>query len=343
MKISEVRNIIKDYKNDDLQYLVAELYKLVPKQKLQENDVDEMISHVEEIRSAPKVKKKTVKEIQSIDDLVREVDELILDAKNEYYLRPNNIIPKKERSKFRFKVKGYYTALLKNYNTGEDAVKAAEALRKLYELMCYGCVYYITNSNDQFRSVGIEQTVFFESVVRKNFLVCKDEAMIEKMLMLVSERGLSYTSLNEYMEHILLEYLDTSSVQEMAIQKAKELYDKYYEPVQSRSRFSGIDIDGRRPQVMADMITCIHFRRGEYEKGIEYYKNHFVNYTNDREIMYYCLLRWLKKFDLKKYWLKEYEKEVKEKLDIREETIEEYQYLKKHQEFINQTFCGQWL
>lgn len=344
MKIAEVRNTIKNYKKDDLQYLVAELYKLVPKQKLKENDVDEMILHVEEVRSAPKVKKKTVKEAEPIDSLVKEIDEFIEDARDEKYWRPNSKISKKERPKFRFKVKAYFNALTENYKEGEDARKAAEALMDLYELMCYGSVYHLTNSVDQFGSAGIPQTVFLDEVLCKCFSVSKDEEMIKNALMLVSERGVSREWGHDNLEQILLLNLNESSMQKKAIEIAKEIHEKYKKNAEPNFSFYYVpDMDAYRSEIMSDMVLCIHFKRGEYDEGIRYYKDHFVAYRKNREIMYYCLYEWLERFDLREYWIQEYENEIKEGVQPRENIKKQYEYLKEHQEFENQKYCGTWL
>ena len=46
-------------------------------------------------------------------------------------------------------------------------MKAAELLEKLYRMLCYSCCYYLFNTEDPFRSVGIEQTEIYDMVASK--------------------------------------------------------------------------------------------------------------------------------------------------------------------------------
>lgn len=54
--------------------------------------------------------------------------------------------------------------LLKKYKEEELRLLISEMYKsmpkKLHNMLCYACGYYIFSSDDLFRSVGIEQTVF---------------------------------------------------------------------------------------------------------------------------------------------------------------------------------------
>jgi len=46
MLISQVRETLKRYKEEDLRLLVAEMYKAIPKKVREEKDIDDMISDI---------------------------------------------------------------------------------------------------------------------------------------------------------------------------------------------------------------------------------------------------------------------------------------------------------
>src|SRR5206468_39918 len=83
---------------------------------------------------------------------------------NDYYCIPNSVVPKRERSQWRFTV----LRLFKNINhaaTREaNVAKAAELLEKLYVMLCYSCRYTLFSAYDSFQSVGVSQEDFFRVV-----------------------------------------------------------------------------------------------------------------------------------------------------------------------------------
>ncbi|MEZ0118499.1 UNVERIFIED_ORG: hypothetical protein ABRZ91_002456 [Heyndrickxia coagulans] len=44
-----------------------------------------------------------------------------------------------------------------------------DLLEKLYEMLCYGCGYYIFNTDNPFRSIGMEQVELFDILLKRKF------------------------------------------------------------------------------------------------------------------------------------------------------------------------------
>ena len=104
MKVNELREIIKKYKKEEQEKIIVELYKRIPKEKKEEYSIDEFIKNLD-----VKVEKEDTQ--ISIESLEKEVTYFLQCASNELYAIPNKIIPKNERSKWRFKVKTFYKQL----------------------------------------------------------------------------------------------------------------------------------------------------------------------------------------------------------------------------------------
>jgi len=99
MKVGELREKLAKLKKEELIKLAAEFYKLIPKSKKEDYDLDGLINN-------PQQKKKTnSKASVSLETLQQTINKFIADAKEQYYLMPNRVVPKKERSTWRFKVK----------------------------------------------------------------------------------------------------------------------------------------------------------------------------------------------------------------------------------------------
>ena len=101
MKINELREIIKKYNEKDREKLIVELYKRIPKSIKEDYNIDEYI-----INLNTKMEKENI-EI-TIERLEKEVNFFIECAYDDLYARPNKIISKNDRSKWRFKVKTFY-------------------------------------------------------------------------------------------------------------------------------------------------------------------------------------------------------------------------------------------
>ena len=105
MKVNELREITKKYNETEKEKIIVELYKRIPKNIKEDYNIDDFITNLN-----VKIEKENT-EI-TIERLEKEVKYFLECAYDDLYARPNKIVSKNERSKWRFKVKTFY----KNYS-----------------------------------------------------------------------------------------------------------------------------------------------------------------------------------------------------------------------------------
>ncbi len=177
-------------------------------------------------------------------------------AKAGYYSSPNKVIPKKERSNWRFKVKRYYKELTKTIPTIDIGVKSTKLLIELHELVNRGTNTLVFTNWDTFRALGVNQVEYLDMLYKRilstgnsinNIKVCidlldncKDPDILDEFLINVFIDNLrteesKLTAINlldekvvEVKEYILLEilrelklYEDWITEYESAIKKIK--------------------------------------------------------------------------------------------------------------------------
>ncbi|MEG1009894.1 MAG: hypothetical protein RSF67_08830, partial [Clostridia bacterium] len=168
MKITDLKKELENKQKKELIYIITELYKLIVKTKKYACNVDDIIFGV----------KNNEKEVINIEQLYEDINTFIELAYGKCYLIPNRYVQKKDRSKWRFKVKRYYKELYGNYS-----LLATKSVLELYNMLSYGCAYYIFSTNDPFKSCGIIQcemlsyvfkSVLFNSESEDNINLCID-------------------------------------------------------------------------------------------------------------------------------------------------------------------------
>lgn len=306
MKISEVRNVIDKYSQDQLRVIVTQLYKVIPKSIKEENDIDSVLKDPD--ASVPK-RPKTKQEGPDIDGLSYEINSFIEDAYNQYYFAPNRFVSKRERPKWRFIVKRLYKDLL--FVTDEtDVPEAAELLEKLYKLLCYSCNIIIFNAYDSFQSVGIEQREFFRKVLALKYQ-CEDKnTFIKNALLSMANNPLNRYTLHEDIMEVILEFIKTPDLREMTIAKCSELIEIIKrEPLSKKDGHRSVYEKEEKLNNLTAMGFLCFARLYEYENAISYFKANYCK--DDKEVALYILLRLLFGLKQKDYFLKEYEQALK--------------------------------
>lgn len=92
MLVSEIRKELRKYNHKELENIILELYKIIPKKKKEEYNIDDYIKNV-----SIKNKEKKIVNLLFID-LKKEIIYFLDCVDNGYYSSPNRIISKKERS-----------------------------------------------------------------------------------------------------------------------------------------------------------------------------------------------------------------------------------------------------
>lgn len=271
MKISEVRNLIDRYSQDQLRVIIAQLYKAIPKAIKEENDIDGILKNPASVQSRTKTKQGAMPDIKKLKD---ETNRFIEAAYNQYYFAPNRIIPKRERPKWRFIVKRLYKDLLAAADQS-NVPEAAESLEKLYQLLCYSCNYVLFSAYDPFDSVGIKQEEFFRKLLALKYQ-CEDKnTFIKNALLSMINNPLNRYTLREDLMGVILEFLKTPDLREMTIAKCSELIETINRepPSQKKHRWSDYEKQEKLNSLTKMAFLC-YARLYEYENAISYFKVH---------------------------------------------------------------------
>lgn len=336
MTIPELREILKQCKEDEIKFLAVELYKVIPKKLKEEKEIDQMIKDIVAGERNKKSIKQDNKKINA-EELRGEIELFLENAYAQNYFAPNRFIPKKERPKWRFKVKAYIKDLSRIPNEGEDGKLAAQLLEKLYKMLCYGCRYYIFNTEDTFYSIGMEQEELLDLVIKKNFENGIDRESISRMISIATGVGVSSNTLCSSLLVVLVSNLKTTDSRKIAIEEARaqsgRLEQEWNSLSQKTSSWSRMDSYERKEKIehLTELIFRLSVNLCEYDEGIDYYKKHIQD--SNSEVDLYCLLQLLFEYNLRDYWMREYEAAVKKKVEPKESLKRVYTYIKDNGEF----------
>ncbi|MEA3497185.1 MAG: hypothetical protein U9R42_14250 [Bacteroidota bacterium] len=290
MKIGELRTTVKKHSKKELEYIIAELYKLVPKNKKEIYQIDDLIE--KPVKTTKVVKQK---KIRQIEDIAEDVDIFHDNAIEQNYLIPNTIISKKERPKWRFVVKRLYKEIIEAEKNGNSPLRCGQELQILYETLTYACGYQIFSTYDSFESVGIEQADFFEQTIRIYRHSMSIEDFITKGINLVIDNELNrYTVYSELME-IFISYCQTPDMKELAVKELKRLWEKKNKEVVRGSSWSTNLYDKERKlNNYTEFAFRYYAHLFDFENAIKIYKTKYIE--KDKEVKLYILIRLLFKF-----------------------------------------------
>ena len=321
MKVKELRDTIKQYNVDDLNKIVVELYKRIPKQVKEDYEIDDFIINVKE-------EKKIVKEEKKIDfqEFVKEINYFLQCARMGLYASPNKIISKKERPKWRFKVKKYYKELINvDVNTQKGKI-ATDLLLQLYSILSIGTTSLRFSNWDTFRSIQISQTEFLRTVLDRKMQEEVTKEDIKKCINILT-LGVDSDTLTDSLFYIYSDSLNNDKQRLMSIEVLKEniveLQDKLKtkEVKNSWNKQYHIEKDINN---FTTLILFLYININQVDDAIKFY---YKNYIEDsKEVLMYCLLEYLEEFELYEEWVREYEKN---KVDYRDSINKKYIAIKK--------------
>lgn len=316
MKVSELREIIKKYNEEDKEKIIVELYKRIPKRTKEDYNIDNYIMNLN-------VKVEKLDKEFTIERLENEVNYFVECANSDLYASPNKIISKSERSKWRFKVKNFYKKLNSFLPTTEDGKKATDLLKDLFIILSFGTHYLTFSSWNTFGAIQISQSEFLMNIVQR------------KLANGITDDNLSYCIelLNvkydpqEYHKSILISFescLKTADARYMAIELLKKQVLLLKEKYRQKDSYE----NETYANYFVECIVDIYIELCEVKNGISYFHKQYIN--RDKEIKEYILLEKLEEYGLYKEWILEYEKHL-ERIDYRNELKEKYKEYKKRQ------------
>ncbi len=313
MKVDELRKIIKKYNTDEKEKIIVELYKKIPKSIKEDYDIDGYINELNKT-----VKKEDKQE--SFEQLEKEIEYFLDCAWDNLYCTPNKIIPKNERSKWRFKVKKFYKKLSDVKVNSKDGKKATELLCEIYKTLSYGTNYLIFTNWNTFGAIQVSQSEFLKNIVDRILYEGMSKESIKSCIDLLECK---YDP-QEYHENVLgtvLSSLNTADSKYLAIELFEEKVEKWKEKYNKKP-------DYNNKEYLNYFVKCVvylYFDLYEIDKGIKYFKKQYIE--QQMEIKEFILLEIIEEYGFYKEWIDEYEKNLG-KISYRDSLKEKYNKLK---------------
>lgn len=301
--------------------IIVELYKRLPKKVKEDYDIDKFI---EDINNKTKKEEKKV----SFDDLCSEMRYFLDCAKAGYYSSPNKVIPKKERSNWRFKAKRYYKELTKTIPTTDIGVKSTKLLIELYELVSRGTNTLVFTNWDTFRALGVNQVEYLD-MLYKRILSTGNSINNIKVCIDLLDNCKDPNILDEFLINVFVDNLRTEESKLTAINLLDEKVVEVKEKIKSLGKkynYHDMYYLEEDNNLYVETATRLYFSSFEVDEGIKYYQKNYIHYNS--EVKEYILLEILRELELYEEWITEYESASK-KIKLREELTRDYEKIKE--------------
>ncbi len=295
------------------------MYKATPKRVKEEKGIDRIIEdptgYVQSRRRGcgcgcgrGRKRSKDAEQV-NLEEVGAAIGQFIDYAYQQYYLAPNRYVHKRERPKWRFTVKRFYKALTSVTAPPEAVERAGELLGKLYEVLCFGCAYRIFSSDDPFRSVGIDQTKFFQQTLRMMAEVLDTEAFIEYAITMLVKSELDLETLSVDLIAMILPFLETDAMKRTAIARSEKLKGEIPSILRVASGsdtacITEYQYKKRKRWLVEFAFECYH-ALGDEREGCRYFIANLDE--SNPEVTLFILLRRLRRMGETERWCEEYE------------------------------------
>ena len=219
MNIQEFREKMKTADRSTLEKIAAELYKRIPK-KTKVDELDDAIDQLLKDESPPKAPSKG--DAPPFDQLEKEIRLFLSHVDANYYWEPNRVVPKAQRSKWRFVVMRFLKQLDTIGAEDENAEAAARLYLEIYNRLAYGCGYYIFPTEDPFAAIRRRQDEYYSMMIARFFAGGFSDAKILDMLRAATSVNIDRNTLYIELEQIFIQELRTRNMREKALAIAKE-------------------------------------------------------------------------------------------------------------------------
>ena len=321
MLVKDLRKTLEKYDKKEMTDIVVELYKRLPKKVKEDYDIDKFI---EDINNKTKKEEKKV----SFDDLCSEMRYFLDCAKAGYYSSSNKVIPKKERSNWRFKAKRYYKELTKTIPTTDIGVKSTKLLIELYELVSRGTNTLVFTNWDTFRALGVNQVEYLD-MLYKRILSTGNSINNIKVCIDLLDNCKDPDILDEFLINVFVDNLRTEESKLTAINLLDEKVVEVKEKIKSLGKkynYHDMYYLEEDNNLYVETATRLYFSSFEVDEGIKYYQKNYIHYNS--EVKEYILLEILRELELYEEWITEYESASK-KIKLREELTRDYEKIKE--------------
>lgn len=333
MKVSELRAQLNTRKKDELQQLIVEMYKLFPKKMREVKEIDQLINDPDAFNKGRKNTKQQI-QYQDFDSVESETKIFIEHARLQYYIAPNRVVSKKERSNWRFTAKRLIeqvTALSSHPGHGKTC---ASLLEELYKLFSYASGHYVFASQEPFYTLKIPQEDFLKRVLLLNKDVKDPDKWISDSLVLVLEFDPDRDTLTSTLLKTFLDTLNIALLKEEMIQIAENMLQEKQTSLKKIGQLNKKSIDFNDEHYINNLVEMIFMTQsalGEYKIAIDFFKKNHVNFME--EIDLYVLLMLIMNHQRVEDWINEYELAIEKNINPRDGLKEAYKYIKRESEF----------
>ncbi|WP_449354095.1 hypothetical protein ACUL41_12140 [Virgibacillus natechei] len=332
MKVNELRAKTKNMKKDELQTLIAEMYKQIPKKMREEKQIDTLIDNPQ-IFKQEKKKGKQAKEKPDFASVEHEAKTFMKNAWAQNYFAPNREIPKKERSKWRFTAKRLVDQITELGREPEYRMECIHLLEDLYRLFSYASGHYVFSSDEPFYTMRIPQPDFLKRLISlKKEEQAPDKWISDSLQLIVNNENDPNTFYSELLES-MIGMLNNAPLKEKAVQIAEELVcEKEANMKQTKkAAWSARHAAEESINTLVEMVFMLQSELGEYDAAIDFYKKHYRKIREEVDL--YILLEWIRQYQKRpKEWMREYEQAIKRGIEPRGTLMGVYEYVKQENE-----------
>ena len=285
MRLDELRGLLADRDLETTRRLLVEVYRSIPKRVRDEAGLDELINGFSAADSGRRPKR-AAGLVVDFDELRGEAAVLLANAAEGLYFRPNRVVPKSQRTKWRFVARNIIKSLVAV--RGEHADEAGSLLAELYRMLSYACGIYIFPTQTPFTAAGHSQGELLEIVLTKLLFDGEWSRNVRLAVFLVLECWTDHETGRAELQHVLLRACKTVDMRE-AFRAECEFFLQHLSEPSARpyisKKFDMAPREGyyreRATYACAELYLRLSIALHELESGLEFFHAHTCGQSPD--------------------------------------------------------------
>jgi len=312
--------------------LALALYKAMPAKLRDEKNIDAMVKDLKAFEAAKKESAQGSAAPLNIKAMSIEITQFLDFAYAQYFLVPNTYVRKAERPKWRFKAIDYIKQLRMIPPETEDGKTATALLARLYVMLSYACAHYLFNTDNPFRSIGIEQDSLLDIVIFRLLSSGVNAGNLSMVIMMIVDGYVDRDTLTMQLIQVLVSRVRTTDGRETAIAQCKRIWEEKAavgKPAGKRGSSSDSD-EFKKQEAMNDLVKmtfCFYGELYEFDSGIDYFFKHYKE--ESAAVTLHVLLSLLRMYKQPALWIREYERAQKQNMKHRDWLKAVYEQLLK--------------
>jgi hypothetical protein len=329
MKIDELRKKLAELPTKDLIKVSSEFYKLIPKAQKEEKKVDEFVLDPSLIG-----KRKKKDEISiSMGQLEELVNDFVYNVNEGYYFRPNRIVSKPERRKWRYLVMNWYPELI-NINRPDKNLKLqTQLLIDIFKILCKAEGYHILTSTSPFDAIKISKNDYFGSLLLVMQEAYGKADSLQMAISVIADVTDNYSIFRTNLADIFVESLTIPDLKYKSLVITRDIIIEWKNKLKITQKISGRwSIEAYNETKVINFLAITGFKLYaslyEFDKGIAFFKKHFED--SDKAQVLFELTLLLFKERQKDYIFDILENSLKENIKIRKSLVNLLDYIKEN-------------